>query len=243
MSTIHRILWCAALSCMAMSLAGCGNGDDPDETTAGPEAAVGPKAAATSGPSNPYVKNLPQLERASVEEATQLKQELRQLLATDLEKGEAFRLQTLEKARLWDEKISAYVSTNLAGQTIPLKPLEGRPYAFGDLTIVDFNRGPDTLNLLRTKTTLRLTQDLTGDGVNVADFMMGRSFAIYIKAVDLDGNDIPDMKKPSTLSVNRADMVEGKTLEFYFNMRSRDVVRLDNFGGFVEITRDEYNAK
>lgn len=243
MSIICRIFCCVALAGMVLSLAGCGNGDDRDETTAGPEAAVGAKAAPGSGPSNPYVKNLPQLERASVEEAKQLKQELRQLLATDLEKGEAFRLQTLEKARLWDEKISQYVSTNLAGQTLPLKPLEGRPYAFDDWVIVDFPKGPDTLNLLRTKTTIRLTQDLTGDAADVKDFMMGRSIAIYVKAIDLDGNEIPDMKIPSSLSANRAEMVEGKTFEFYFNMRSRDVVRLDNFGGFVEITRDEYNAR
>lgn len=243
MTIIHRIFWCAALSCMVLSLTGCGNGDDRDETAASPESAAGVKAVTASGPSNPYVKTLPELERASVEDAKQWQQQLRQLLATDLEKGEAFRLQVTEKARLWDERISQYVSTNLAGQTIPLKPLEGRPYAFGDVTIVDFNRGPDTINLLRTKTTLRLTEDLTDQSANVKDFMMGRSFAIYVKAVDLDGNDIPDMKKPSTLSVNRADMVEGKTLEFYFNMGSRDVVRLDNFGGFIEITRNEYNAR
>lgn len=243
MSTIHRIFWCAALSCMALSLAGCGNDDDRDETTAGPDAAVSAKAAPGSGPSNPYVKDLPQLERASVEEGKQLQQQFRQIVATDLEKGEAFRLQTVEKARLWGEKISQYVTTNLAGQTIPLKPLEGRPYAFDDWVIVDFPKGPDTLNLLRTKTTLRLTQDLTDQSADVKDFMMGRSIAIYVKAIDLDGNEIPDMKKPSSLSVNRADMVEGKTFELYFNMRSRDVVRLDNFGGFVEITRDEYNAK
>jgi len=244
MSTIHRIFWCAALSCMAMSLAGCGNGDDPDETTAKPEAAVGPKAAATSGPSNPYVKNLPQLERTRIEEAKQLKQELRQLLATDLDKGEAFRLQVKEKARLQDEKISEYVSENLAGQTIPLKPLEGRPYAFDDLTIVYYT-GAEKLpfNALRTKTTATLTQDLTGDGASVADFVLARSFYVYVKAVDRDGHDIPGIKTLASSSTRGADMVEGRTFELYFNMGPRDTVQLDNFGGFVEITRDEYNAK
>lgn len=244
MSTIRRIFWCAALSCIAMSLAGCGNGDDPGETTAKPEAAVGPKAAATSGPSNPYVKNLPQLERARVEEAKQLQQELRQLLATDLEKGEAFRLQVKEKARLWDEKISEYVGTSLAGQTIPLKPLEGRPYAFDDLTIVYYT-GAEKLpfNALRTKITARLTQDLTGDSANVTDFILARNFYVYVKAVDLDGNDIPGIKALSPSSTRGIELVENATFEFYFNMGPRDIVQLDNFGGFVEITRDEYNAK
>jgi hypothetical protein len=243
MNTIYRIFWFAALSCMVLSCAGCGNGDDPGETAQSPEAAGGQPTLSLGTP-NPYVKNLPQLERERIEEAKQLQQELRQLLATDLEKGEAFRLQVKEKARLWDEKISEYVGTNLVGQTIPLKPLEGRPYAFDDLTIAYYT-GADKipLNSLKTKTTATITQDLTGDSADVGDFILGRNFSIYVKAVDLDGNDIPDIKGVSLSSARGAELVEGRTFELYLNVGSRDVVRLDNFGGFVEITRDEYHAK
>ncbi|WP_018994896.1 MULTISPECIES: hypothetical protein [unclassified Thioalkalivibrio] len=244
---------------IALAASGCGQPDEADAANAAdPEDA---EETRSLGPPNPYLKNLPELEQARFDESAQLQQELRQMQATDWEQAEAFRSHVAERERQWDEKISAYVHTNLVGQTIPLTPIDARPYTVDELRIE--GRRPMPFNHLILTGTATLTQDLTEPDsdepappaftlrgppiIGAGDFLdhRGQTLTLFVQAADLDGNKIPAIKArlTSTGTAQREELVAGKTFELQMSVDRSDVARLRSFGQFVEITREEFDAR
>nr|WP_244263201.1 hypothetical protein [Thioalkalivibrio thiocyanoxidans] len=260
MKRIHnRTGFLVFLTGIALAASGC---DQPDEADAANAAApVDAEETRSLGPPNPYLKNLPELEQTRFDESAQWQQELRQLQATDWEQAEAFRGHVAERERQWDEKISEYVFTNLVGQTIPLVPMEGRPYNVDDLRIE--GRRPMPFNHLILTGTATLTEDLIEPDrddpappaftlrgppiIGAGDFLdhRGQALTLFVQAADLDGNKIPGIKArlTSTGTAQREELVTGKTFELQMSVDRSDVARLHSFGQFVEITRAEFDAR
>lgn len=214
----------------AFLFAGCGNSGDPDE--AGAQDA-GPAAASL------YLKDLPSLEKAFQEEATRIRDRM--------EAGTATMDQYRAVVAEWGPRIAEYFDATPM-DPIPVTALGGRPYRLSDARPVRLGAATNVAGGMRlnTQVTLTLEQDVSGsaESLDWLEFRTGSSrgvVTIYFKAVDVNGRDIPGLKREATERATPSQLAAGGTIDLGIGWSSSEVASMQAIGGIVEITRAEHD--
>jgi hypothetical protein len=129
-------------------------------------------------------------------------------------------------------KIEEYLKGNPLSKPLPFEALDNTPYTINELLVNTASAG--NLNL---KFDISLDQDIK----NQWGFAE-RNLFIYYKAVDKNGEEVPNSKTVAT-NFARMELTAGTQYEAFGSWGARVIGNLENFAKVVEITKEEYEGK
>lgn len=180
---------------------------------------------------NEFLGEYPSLEKQYVEKIEAKEQAIKE--STDMD--ESFKL-TKELELLKDEreqKVEEHVAANpLEGKELPFEALDGTAYTIKKVSVNKASSG--NLNI---KFDVTINEDIKSKYGNIT-----KSLFIYYKAVDAQGNDIPNTTTVAT-NFKSEKMVAGLEYEVFGSWQTKAIINLENFAKVVEVTKEEYDNK
>jgi hypothetical protein len=176
---------------------------------------------------NEFLGTIPSIEKHYVELLKKKEQELKE--CKDMQKAFAMSKEIDELKEEWKVKIEEAFSAGFDVASIPFKPLENMPFVVEKASIDNASRGNLTVLF-----SIKLNEDVTNQWGNIE-----HTIILYFKAVDKDGNDIPDSK---TVAVNleRLELKAGAQFGITGTWQSKAIINMENFASIVQITKEEY---
>jgi hypothetical protein len=170
---------------------------------------------------NTYLGEFPSLEREYVEKIKATEEKLKSATTMDqmVEFGNKVELLKEEK----EQKIDEYVAANPFADSLPLVRLNDDPrYHINKVSVKLARTG-----VLNIEFEINIKEDIPG------------TQAIYFKAIDSKGNDIPNSKTIAA-SFARISLTAGTTYTVEGGWRSSTIQNMEDFSKVVQISQQEY---
>lgn len=217
--------------------------------------AIVPSTAAEpeAWPENPYLGGLPAITAYYTEAIEALNVKYKSFDYSDRSQyAEAAKVaeETEQVRKRWKTVVERYVAEKqLVGKALPVNGLADRPYTMLRAVIAAVNNRQITVEF-----TLRIDEDLT-DAAPREDWLgRGRAggwggrdestvhFRFFFMAVDSDAKPIPYSDKISTADMPRTELVPGTEVNTRVVWSFENLVTMQDFACFEEITRTFYNG-
>jgi len=192
---------------------------------------------------NPYLNQIPALMRSAYEEEQQWFAKMRTaLLDGDQNQLERTREEWKVAQDRWCARISGHAAKVPPAEAIPIRAVEGGPYALSQGRIVN---EPTTVSgaqgdrpcrhglYMVAKLTLTDVHASSRDGRNVD--------TLFVRAIDHNGIAIPGTEVPLWGGVvDRWALASGEPMDVMIRWSMRQAANMENFAGAVQITHEEY---
>jgi|LZCG01.1.fsa_nt_gb hypothetical protein len=182
----------------------------------------------SSTKSNEFLGELPSLEKKYADQLDEKEKEIKE--CTDLEK--AFKLDK-EKKLLKEEKekaIAEYVAAHPLNKDLPFQPLPDTKYTINKVVVNKASSGNLNIKFLIT-----VNEDIKSEYGSIKTNLF-----IYFKAVDSEGNYIPNSTTVAT-NFSKTQLVAGAEYEAFGSWQNKATRNMEDFAKVVEITKEEYD--
>lgn len=177
---------------------------------------------------NEYLNALPSIAKKYSKEYQEKKIKLKE--CTDIKKAFKYEKELKNIEAEWKTKIKESNEANPITKPLPFEALAEAPYTISEVNVNKVYK--DNLNI---KFSIKINEDIKNKYGGIK-----KNLFVYYKALDKDGNDIPNTKTVAT-NFKGTKLLAGTDYEAFGSLKS--LANLENFAKIKIITKEEYKNK